>query len=121
MESSTAVTQNLVPCQLCGRKFNSDRVAKHESICKGIERVTQPSPSPSSSSTPTPANNTNTSSNSTTATKSTKKTAKWKKQHEQLQKAMKTMHTLKDAGIINEEGAPIPTVSDDSDDDYITW
>lgn len=29
---------NLVPCRRCGRKFNADRVAKHENVCKG-ERV----------------------------------------------------------------------------------
>jgi hypothetical protein len=29
---------NLVACRRCGRKFNSDRVGKHENVCKG-ERV----------------------------------------------------------------------------------
>jgi hypothetical protein len=28
------VNQNLVPCRKCGRKFNSDRVGKHEKVCK---------------------------------------------------------------------------------------
>lgn len=27
--------QNLVPCSKCGRNFGSDRVGKHESVCKG--------------------------------------------------------------------------------------
>ena len=25
---------NLVPCRKCGRKFASDRIQKHESVCK---------------------------------------------------------------------------------------
>jgi len=25
---------NLAPCSKCGRKFNADRVAKHEKVCK---------------------------------------------------------------------------------------
>lgn len=25
---------NLVPCNLCGRRFNADRVAKHETVCR---------------------------------------------------------------------------------------
>lgn len=29
---------NLVPCRNCGRKFNADRVGKHERVCQG-ERV----------------------------------------------------------------------------------
>ena len=29
---------NLVPCRRCGRKFNADRVGKHEKVCQG-ERV----------------------------------------------------------------------------------
>lgn len=28
------VNQNLVPCRKCGRTFNSDRVDKHEKVCK---------------------------------------------------------------------------------------
>lgn len=26
---------NLVPCGKCGRKFATDRVGKHEKVCKG--------------------------------------------------------------------------------------
>lgn len=29
--------QNLVPCRKCGRKFVSDRIGKHEKVCKGPE------------------------------------------------------------------------------------
>ena len=28
------IQQDLVPCRKCGRKFNSDRVGKHEKVCK---------------------------------------------------------------------------------------
>mmetsp|Transcript_17770 Transcript_17770/g.17741 ORF Transcript_17770/g.17741 Transcript_17770/m.17741 type:complete len:338 (+) Transcript_17770:202-1215(+) len=54
-----------VPCSKCGRKFNPDRVAKHEEICKGdaeVEykkpkeeaKVYSKSPEPARSTTPKP-------------------------------------------------------------------
>lgn len=27
---------NLVPCAICGRKFSSDRIAKHQGICRKV-------------------------------------------------------------------------------------
>jgi len=32
--NQTDIDSSLVPCRRCGRKFNSDRVAKHEKVCK---------------------------------------------------------------------------------------
>ncbi|CAG9316090.1 unnamed protein product [Blepharisma stoltei] len=33
--SSPETEDNRIPCSKCGRKFNADRVGKHEEICKG--------------------------------------------------------------------------------------
>lgn len=30
--------QNLVPCKVCGRNFNSDRVQKHQAACQKVAK-----------------------------------------------------------------------------------
>lgn len=36
----------LVPCDKCGRNFNSDRIAKHSKVCKGPSELKKKEPEP---------------------------------------------------------------------------
>ena len=37
LDAAAAAASDMVPCSLCGRKFTSDRVGRHEAVCTGSQ------------------------------------------------------------------------------------
>lgn len=80
---------SLIPCCKCGRKFATDRVGKHEKICKGPEVKHVPTISEKYEIKEPPMKP------NMGGKKVETKVPKWKAQSNQLQEAMKEMRKLK--------------------------
>lgn len=82
---------NLMPCKKCGRKFATDRVGKHEKVCKGPQTKNVPTISQKyqikEATKPKLATG--------PGGKKVEAVPKWKAQSNQLQEAMKEMRKLK--------------------------
>lgn len=77
-----ATNQVLEDCYKCGRRFASDRIQKHEKVCKGEgikHHVPEPPKAPPQKAKP----------------KGPEKDAKWKIQHEEFQNAIKQARMIK--------------------------
>ncbi|KAK2945857.1 putative Zinc finger protein [Blattamonas nauphoetae] len=102
--SEYAEPLDLVACSRCGRKFNSDRIDKHEKICKGPvpsvqPRSSEPEPKPKPRGKPKP-----------------KEKSKWQLQHEEFQAALKAGRQVakyQAEGRLNELPPPPPSLNPD--------
>ncbi len=63
------MNEGLVPCNLCGRRFNIDRVDRHQSVCQGPDKKVEKMPGRTQS---TPSRD-----------------VKWRKQHDDFQQILK--------------------------------
>ena len=88
-DMSSADASGLVPCSLCGRKFNTDRVGRHEAVCTKSQVHTTQRPQtslpPPPSSTGAPAS-----------------AGKWKTEHNEFIKSLqyaKKLSQMQKAGV----------------------
>ena len=107
-EETTAGDVPMQPCSICGRRFNADRVAKHEAVCTGTRVKAAARPKASAPAVAAA---------SSAASSSSKSARKWESGHSDFQQAIqyaKQLTAAQKAGVpLSKLPPPPPSVNAD--------